>query len=336
MLISAAFAPSNIVMLFAGAGLVLYIASRAAVDAVTSPANPSPGRMALAQWMPIAWCAVLAALTGHSSIAIGIVFASAIAGLALVLGVLVCIAPTTQIADVRTAAWAFIVPGGVLAFMAGFRGSVGPWHALMLLAAGVFVWRVWSGPREMNESSPPAVPIGGRAIVQLMLAILIGGLGAWLALKATLIADDRTRIATGGLLALAVLSPLLMLPVLGVGSGTVQNGHTGAAIGTLVGITLLNLFLLLPLITLSHYIHQIALAAMDGARTLTQIREMDLTPLPFPIAVWRVDTILLIVLGLVIAPVGLGRWTLHKIEGLALALIYAAYLIASTALVIRS
>jgi Ca2+/Na+ antiporter len=57
--------------------------------------------------------------------------------------------------------------------------------------------------------------------------------------------------------------------------------------------------------------------------------------MPFPLAAWRVDTVLLIVLGLLLIPVSLGRLTLRKPEGVALAVLYAAYLLVSTALAIR-
>jgi len=48
-----------------------------------------------------------------------------------------------------------------------------------------------------------------------------------------------------------------------------------------------------------------------------------------------VDTVLLIVFGMLLIPVSLGRLTLRKPEGLALAILYAVYLVISTALAIR-
>ena len=71
-------------------------------------------------------------------------------------------------------------------------------------------------------------------------------------------------------------------------------------------------------------------ATTEPAETLHQLR-----PVPFPLAVWRVDTALLIVFGLLLIPISLGRLTLRKPEGLALAVLYAIYLIISTALAIR-
>ena len=71
-------------------------------------------------------------------------------------------------------------------------------------------------------------------------------------------------------------------------------------------------------------------ATTEPVETLYQLRAV-----PFPLAVWRVDTALLIVFGLLLIPVSLGRLTLRKPEGLALAIVYAVYLVISTALAIR-
>ena len=82
-----ALATSDIVAVFACAGLVLYISARAAVDAVTSAAEPAPGKTALAHWMPIASAALLATLAGHAEVGITLAFSTSVAAVALVLGV---------------------------------------------------------------------------------------------------------------------------------------------------------------------------------------------------------------------------------------------------------
>jgi Ca2+/Na+ antiporter len=104
---------------------------------------------------------------------------------------------------------------------------------------------------------------------------------------------------------------------------------------------LLNLCLLLPLVILTSYTRQIVVdwdklhpaavaATTEPAEAVYQLRAV-----PFPLAVWRVDTVLLIVFGMLLIPVSLGRLTLRKPEGLALAILYAVYLVISTALAIR-
>jgi len=237
------------------------------------------------------------------------------------------------------------------------------WHALMLLGLGACVMSVWVGRRSdepaatgsaiaratpapaLDGTSPPVAPLPNAwRLVQFLLAVALSAAGGWLAYRATTVADDRTRVATGGLIAAAVVSPLLVLPMLGTGAIAAHHGRLGSATAGIVGVVLLNLCALLPLVILTHYARQVVVdwdkfhptvaattaAATEPAETIYQLRSV-----PFPLAVWRVDTALLIVFGLLLIPVSLGRLTLRKPEGLALAIVYAVYLVISTALAIR-
>ena len=345
----AATATSDIVFLFAAAGLVLYIASRAAVDAVTSPTDPSPGKMALAHWMPIALTGLIATLAGHAEVGLGVAFATSVASIGLVLGVLLCVTPETgQTQSIRASAWPFVVPAAILALLAGFSGTLSWFHAMMLLGLGVCVVAVWRAPANLDDHSsndhspvaeadvadPPPLARQRYAGVQLVLAIALGLVGGWLGYKATLTADDQTRVATSGLISLAVLSPLLVLPMLGTGAIAAHHGKLHAALATVVGVILLNLCLLVPLVIAAHYVNQLTVSWPGGERTWEAIVE-SVKPLRYPLAVWRVDTVLLIVLGLLLIPVSLGRWRLQRVEGLGLTFVYAAYLIVSTILAVR-
>jgi hypothetical protein len=379
----AAAGTSDIVFLFAGSGLVLYIAARAGVDAITDAADPQPGRMALAHWMPIAWTALIATIAGRSEIGIGVALASSVAAMGLALGVLLCVSPDGEWNLRRTAAWPFVLPAGVLALIAGFSGALNWLHALFLLLLGACVRSVWVGrsttPDPMplaaiasgpSASRPGGFPVTGPAgswaaiahpsvsvliadpppvaapvapptrplrrywLAQLLLAVAIGAVGGWLGYKATIHADERTRVATSGLISLAVLSPLLILPMLGTGAVAAHHGKLGAAMASIVALVLLNLCLLVPLVVAAHYVNQLTLAWPGGARTWEAMAE-NLKPMPYPLPAWRIDTVLLIVLGLLLIPVSLGRWRLGRIEGLGLTFVYAAYLIVSTILTVR-
>src|SRR6185503_3917420 len=127
------------------------------------------------------------------------------------------------------------------------------------------------------------------------------------------------------------------------GAIAAHHGRTDRATAAIIGIALLNLFLLLPLVVIAHYVSQAAqsMHAADAAATqpatthAVEVTMMTLAPLPFPLAVWRVDTVLLIVLGMMLVPVSLGRWPLRRIEGFVLTLLYGAYLIISTTIAIH-
>jgi Ca2+/Na+ antiporter len=322
--------PPDIVFLFAGAGLVLYAASRAAVDALTPTADPQPGRMALGQWMPIAWAALLSTAAGHAEIGVGLVFATSVAALALDLGVLTMLVPAMESPPLSARAWPFVLPAALVPLLAGFKSSLNLLHAAMMLALGLAIAVVWNAPIE------PA-PIARRRRVrgwQLLIAILLGAVGSWLAYQAVLAADAKTRVATSGLIAASVIAPLLALPMLGTGAIAGNNGRMAAVIGNLAGVVLLNLCLLLPLVIFTAYARQAIMVWRGGTHELFELWE-QVKPIAFPLGVWRIDNVLLVVLGMMMIPISLGRWTLDRGEGVALTFGYIAYLIAAAASVVR-
>jgi len=283
-----------------------------------------------------------------------------------VLGILLCIAPappgsspsaavmtpTPGSRDAHTSAWPFVLPAALLALMAGFSGALSILHAAMLLVLGACVWSVWRGTRESHNPVFPPPPVASThestrlRAYQFIIALGLGAAGAWMAYKAVVLADERTRVATSGLIAMAVISPLLVLPMLGTGAIAAHHGRFDRALASIIGVVLLNLFLLLPLLVVGHYVSQAAQLAHAAAATAAATTQptttqqasetiLSLQPMPFPLAVWRVDAVLLIVLGLMLVPVSLGRWPLRRIEGFVLTLLYAAYLIISTTIAVR-
>ena len=65
---------------------------------------------------------------------------------------------------------------------------------------------------------------------------------------------------------------------------------------------------------------------LPGTQTTTDV-EPDFVPtsLSFPLALWRIDTVLLVVFGFILLPVSTGRWNLGPLEGSVLVIVYAAY-----------
>ena len=48
--------------------------------------------------------------------------------------------------------------------------------------------------------------------------------------------------------------------------------------------------------------------------------------MPYPLTVWRIDTVLVLVLGFALLPLALGRWSLGRTEAGGLIVAYAVYL----------
>jgi hypothetical protein len=290
--------------------------------------------MAMGQWMPIAWSALLSTAAGHAEIGVGLVFATSVAALALNLGVLTMLVQPMRALPPSARAWPFVLPAALLPLLAGFRASLNWLHAAMMLALGLAIWVVWRAPP--SDETPFAIETEPRRvrIIQLIIALLLGAAGAWLGYQAVMAADLRTRVATSGLIAAAVLAPLLALPMLGTGAIAGNNGRMGSVIANLVAVVLLNLCVLLPLVIFCDYGRQIVLAWRGGTHEVEALLE-QLQPVAYPLGVWRIDNVLLVVLGMMMMPISLGRWRLQRGEGVALAFGYVAYIIASAATVVR-
>jgi hypothetical protein len=217
-----------------------------------------------------------------------------------------------------------ILPTALLVFLAGFRGELTILHATVLAAQGIMVLILWND-RPSAAPQPPAKHRWLR-VIQFILAIALAGIGAWSAVHGMERASHTNEAATPALLAATFLSPLLLLPLLGAGVDLVHRGLADVAATACVGLTLLNMCALVPiLIAVSYARGQLA----DHLKSAPQFLNQFLIPggpLQLPLTVWRVDIVALIVLGLFLLPVGMGRWKLTRGQGLGLIFGYAAYL----------
>ena len=131
----------------------------------------------------------------------------------------------------------------------------------------------------------------------------------------------------------AVLGPILVLPMLTGGAALAQSDRGWAAITAAVAVVLLNLCVLLPVVTLIWYpaqminpkdligsIHHLASTGLGGS-----------TPLPFSWVTWRVDNVVLVLVSFVLIPASLGRWRLGRTEGFTLIAVYAIYVLMEAA-----
>jgi Ca2+/Na+ antiporter len=314
--------------LFAGGGVALYIAARSAADALVGGQSARAGRLAIANWMPIVVVALAAALLNQPTVAIGVIFATSVASLTLGIGTISLLAPFASPpspADPPLSAswnsWPMILPTALLVFLAGFRGELTMLHAAVLAAEGIVVLIIWNDRRSSVVVVTPS-PSRFRWLraMQFILSVALAGIGAWSAIHGMEQASHSSEAASPALLAATFLSPLLLLPLLGTGVDLVHRGFAEAAASACVGLMLLNVCALIPiLIVFSHAAGRLKFLTPTG-------------PLQLPLVVWRVDVVALIVLGLFLLPVGLGRWKLSRMQGLGLIGGYVAYLALSVLL----
>jgi Ca2+/Na+ antiporter len=300
----------------------LYVAGRAAIDAIAPADGSKPGRRALCSWLPIAATALCAVLLHHPEVAVAVVFGTSVANLSLLLGLVTYLRPMQETSP-RRRAWAFVLPAALLSLIAGFGGALTWEHALMLLGLGGAILAVW-GDEARNRpatipASEPATPerTSWQRWLQLVLAVGLAGVGGWAAVRGTVLAAQQAQMPGAALIAVSVLSPMLTLPALRTGVILAERGNGEDALAAVVGTVLLNLCLLLPAAVLLWYV----IPGGDVASVSDAVKGM-----PYPWGVWRVETVALVVLGLLLAPIALGQWVLGRSESALLVLAYAVYL----------
>jgi Ca2+/Na+ antiporter len=283
---------------------------------------------------------------GRPGVAVALIFGACVSCATLVLGVVTYIAPLASLPPSRKA-WPFILPAALLALLAGFAGNLNWMHAGMFALLGVVVMNLWVGThtedahwtdRDKTKTRPNVF-----RVVQLVLAVALSGIGGWAASRGIARAEQSSRILTGVLLASAVVAPLLTLPILGATAAVAERGRPDSAVSTLVAIVMINLCGVLPVVIVSHYAvvalsaGPTVLAEQPTTRPSTAPATLPTTlptaataervwTVPYPLASWRVDTVILIVLGFAMIPWAIGRWVLTRAESLALIFAYAVYL----------
>jgi len=383
------------------AGGALYTAARAASEALGRGSDASSPEIdsafsgsdtwrAVGSWVPVAVVVMVATLLGRVEVAVGVIFAVSVACLSLVPGLAALFQPegaTTEPADAsRTPrrAWGFVLAVALMLLIIGFSGRFTLLHAGLLFAQGLAIFFLFGTQRANASTIPsttstlkPASPFPVR-VIQLVLAIGVAGVGAYVATRGMEVITRKTPFFSFATLAAIALAPLLTLPMIGMATEFSRRGRPDVPIGSGVTVTLLNLCLLLPLVIVIHatmqqyqltqltYSSQGATVTnsddtfgrvtsvqstsapqqtpgdqpttlpppttlpqsttLPGTQTTTRDEpDFVTTSLSFPLALWRIDTVLLVVFGFILLPVSTGRWNLGPLEGSVLVIVYAAY-----------
>lgn len=202
-----------------------------------------------------------------------------------------------------------------------------------------------AGPAAATSPGTPTHPWFSWRALQWSLSAVLAFFAGWLVVRGTLIADVSSHWLRPTILIAGAVSPLLVLPLLAVGTDLAQRNQSGEACSACVGLALLNLLGLLPLLIVGWAVRCVltdGLPAAGYASVRAGVLQpasawfMRLPSLPLPLTTWRIDAIVITVVGFALLPAALGRWRLGRIEAVALIAGYAAYLAVSALLSVTS
>jgi hypothetical protein len=166
-----------------------------------------------------------------------------------------------------------------------------------------------------------------------MLALL----AAWAAATGVDQLHHLSRFFPVGVICAILIAPALALPVLASSAATAHRSGP-AALTVQVQIVLLNLCLLLPALALLWYVRPWLLSFVPLFQQLygAPAGGAKLNPaITYPMLTWRLDPLVLVVLGVMLLPVSIGRWMLGRYEGMGLMIGYAMYLMLTVAMGVR-
>ncbi len=322
--------------------VLLYVASRAGAHALAG-LDDSPGRRAVGHWLPIAAAVVVAIVMRRGDWAISIIFATSVGCLSLLLGSICIVSPNSEASDAYRRFWPFVLPAALLALLVGFAGNLSWRGAVMLLIEGgalLFVWlEIGKAEVAANERIGPGRPreedARGFRMVDVGLCVLMGLVGAIAGdIGARRFSREFAEIPDLTVV-VAILSPILVLPMLTSGAALAKKNKSSEAVTTAIAVVLLNICLLLPVATLLWYLAQ----GVGGNSFHTIHLELgavrNALPLPFGWVTWRVDSVVLVVLSFALLPAAMGRWKLGFVEGLALIAVYGVYVLMEAAASLR-
>jgi Ca2+/Na+ antiporter len=302
-------------LLLGGSAVAFYSAARAAGDVLiptgSSAHANAPAKRAIihAAMTLIVGLVAIFHRPALLDIAVGVPFSAAVAAITLALGIVLFVAPPEPANGgfaSRTARpkqiWAFLLPTGLLSLLIGFTGELTMRSGLMLAAEGAAILTVVSGSRSRSAASLERLADdstdSARANIHPILAL-------------------QSPAFRPGVSAVLALGPAIVLPMIPPLATLAERGRRDEATSSIVAFALLNICLVVPLLIIAHRLIPSVIATTQP---------IEVASLPFPILVWRLDTILLSTVGLLLLPTAIGRWTLSRGEGVALIGFYVLYL----------
>jgi Ca2+/Na+ antiporter len=337
-------------LLLGGSAIAAYAATRAALDALVPAHKPATTQRVIVHGGMVAIVSLVALFhrSAMVDIAVGTPFAAAVAAATLVLGVIVMVNTQregdavprreTAAAAAQRGPLAFLLPVALLLLLIGFTGKISGQDGLVLMVEGFAIFLVSRRPalrarrstmeagKARDEAAQPRRhPV--LVILELLLAIALAVLAAWALVQAAGELALHNPAFRPGVAAAVVMGPIIVLPMITPLATLAESGRGDEAINAAIGFVLVSLCVVLPVVAWAY-----SWVPGDAAATQPASQPAEAAVLPFSMILWRLDTVLLGAVGLLLLPIATGRWKLSRTEGLGLITMYVMFLFLSLVL----
>lgn len=304
-------------MLLGGAAVAFYFAVRAVIDVF---ANRPVLAMALAAILPTTAAALVAVGFGRTSAAFAVIYGAAVGSVTLVLGLGLSTRSEGKLVpgDVAPASGT-LLPIALAVLLAGFTGSFGPLAAGLLLVAGLAILLpAWPTVTAVvaTPGGPTPWPLRG---LQLLLALALTAAAALLVGAGSEHVDQRAGRDLLAVSATMLAAPMIALPLVGLATAHAAAGRRAVVVA---GCTAAASGLLGVVLPLTLIVAQGRVLGME----LTGWADLAVT---LPLRLWRVDSTVVAIVGILLLPAAARRWQPGGLEGLGLVALYVAYLVVS-------
>lgn len=310
-------------LMLAGALLGFYV-----VERVFRSAWRRSGGVTWAAALPGLMVVAVAAATGRTDIALGVAVSSAVAAIGLAGGITLLQRRADGPAPYDAGSWGLLVPGSLVLMLVGLSGDLGPGRAIVLAVVGLLVLRAIPAPGHTGdpETGPPIGP-RWRRNVESLLALGVAGIAGWAGVEGTVILASTHPHASAGVLAACVLGPATVMPLLGLSASRAIDGDVYGGLSLCVRHATVSALLATAL---AGIVHSVASVLGEDPATTTRPLTEGLPSMSFPATLWRVETVLLLAMGVLLLPVGTGRIVPKRRDGAVLLGIYVLYLMLSS------
>ena len=290
-------------LLLVAAATFLYAGTRLAWSGLAGLGRRRPLLRGAVLTGPLIVLAVWFTLIHRAGDAISLLASAAAIMLTLGLGVVGTSARAGE--EASTPALRLVLPLAACLCLIGFTGLLRWEHAVFLsVIGGIMTWSLPPIVRVADEETAD-LRVGG-----LLLAVPLVLAGLWVCLLAI--------GATPGLLNLAVGKPAVVLifvfAAIGLLASESHLGRPAAGAETVVGYVLGCLAVGIP-------------AVIVLGRSLPYLHDPAPPAVVMPLHTWRIDSVLMTVIGAILLPVSLGRFGIGRVEGTLLILASFAYVV---------